>query len=202
MGGRGSGRRAEFGPRCDSHHKIDLTWLRREGFLRPGQAATLTWSTNGQRTGSIKYVVETSGLRLIYRVLIADGTWEDVEEFIDLTTTQPYLGGSRCWFECPSCERRCRILYGGRRFRCRKCLGLTYESQHEDAVGRATSQAHKLRDRLGQHGSLADPFPQKPKGMRWSTYERLRTRDAELRHRWGDGVTKWLRKLGVWPPDE
>ncbi len=127
MGGRGSGRRAEFGPRCDSHHKIDLTWLKREGLLKPGQAATLTWSTNGQQTGSIKYVVETSGLRLIYRVQIADGNWEDVEEFIEVTTTHPFLGGSRCWFECPSCERRCRIVYGGRRFRCRKCLGLTYE---------------------------------------------------------------------------
>jgi hypothetical protein len=41
-------------------------------------------------------------------------------------------GGSRWWWGCPGCGRRCGLLYlvaGRPRLACRTCLGLTYLSQ-------------------------------------------------------------------------
>ena len=57
---------------------------------------------------------------------------------------------------------------------CRHCCDLSYLSRWEDAQIRARSKAEKVRLRLGGSPSLDDPFPDKPKGMWWRTYERLR----------------------------
>jgi hypothetical protein len=65
-------------------------------------------------------------------------------------------------------------------YRCRKCYQLKYESQYEQIFGSATNQRHKLRKRLGQVGSLEDPFPPKPKGMHWKTYRQLEALDRQL----------------------
>jgi hypothetical protein len=37
------------------------------------------------------------------------------------TCPEPDFGGCRHWFRCPSCQRRCRLIYGGAHFRCRIC---------------------------------------------------------------------------------
>jgi hypothetical protein len=44
-------------------------------------------------------------------------------------TTATCFVGERRWFTCPGCGRRCRIVYGGKLFRCRLCYRLTYASQ-------------------------------------------------------------------------
>jgi hypothetical protein len=49
-----------------------------------------------------------------------------------------------------------------------------YESQREDCGTRLVTKAQKIRRRLGGSASLMEPFPDKPKGMHWQTYERLR----------------------------
>lgn len=132
----------------------------------------------------VGYRIEAGGLRLIYRTRPRGGEWRDVDELIPFTSTATQFGGKRVWFACPSCQKRCRIIYGGCYFRCRRCHGLRYESQYEDAISRAASQRHKLRKRLGYVGSLEDPFPLKPKGMHWTTYEQLQARDEECEQRW------------------
>jgi hypothetical protein len=71
------------------------------------------------------------------------------------------------------------ILYGGRYFRCRHCYDLVYESQRENRMTRLLSKAQKIRARLGGSASMLEPFPEKPKGMHWRTYERLRWRELE-----------------------
>jgi hypothetical protein len=58
-------------------------------------------------------------------------------------------------------------------FRCRHCYDLVYESQRENGPTRLISKAQKIRQRLGGSASLMEPFPPKPKGMHWQTYERL-----------------------------
>jgi hypothetical protein len=69
--------------------------------------------------------------------------------------------------------RRGRIVYGGSHFRCRKCHGLSYESQFEDPIRRVASQRHNILERLGQVSSLEDPLPAKSDCMHWTAYRRL-----------------------------
>ena len=85
------------------------------------------------------------------------------------------LGGSRAWFICPAvgCGRRVAILYGGGIFACRRCYRLAYASSREDACDRATRRADRLRARLDWEPGILNGGGEKPKWMRWRTFERL-----------------------------
>ena len=63
--------------------------------------------------------------------------------------------------------------YRERLFLCRACADLTYRSRRESVHTQALSRAQKIRQRLGGSASMAEPFREKPKGMHWTTYERL-----------------------------
>ena len=46
--------------------------------------------------------------------------------------TACHFGGRRWWFLCPTCERRCGVLYiDWGRIACRICCNLTYESRNK-----------------------------------------------------------------------
>ena len=198
MGGSGSGRSSSYGfgvGKTHEYHAIDLAWLRRQKMLKPGRSSTLTWSRGGSETGSICVTCHDGGVRLIYRQRRNGGEWTEVNEFMPIVETPAQFGGRRQWFRCPSCHDRCRILYGGAHFRCRKCHRLRYESQYDDASGRACSQAHAIRKRLGQVGSLDEPFPEKPKGMHLRTYWRLKDKDEALLQRWAVTTWDWMRRF-------
>ncbi len=48
---------------------------------------------------------------------------------INFVETKCNYGGTRWWFECPSCQRRCAKLYEKKDdFYCRTCLNLEYTS--------------------------------------------------------------------------
>ena len=48
---------------------------------------------------------------------------------INFVETKCNYGGTRWWFECPKCQRRCAKLYEKRdNFYCRMCLNLEYAS--------------------------------------------------------------------------
>ena len=87
------------------------------------------------------------------------------------------LGGSRAWFLCTTCNRRCAILYP---VKCRLCLDLHYASEHVGKLDRLLRKAIKHRAKYGQtEGGVAVPFPRKPNWMRWHTYFRAR-KQAEI----------------------
>jgi hypothetical protein len=178
MGGRGSGRRpSDHRTTLGDLYRVDLRYLRQQGWLRPGASGALRWSRCGQEIGWLGFAVGDDELRLIYRVR-ADETaaWEPVDDPVRLVRTAQPFGGARVWLGCPGCGRRCVVLYGGRRFRCRRCVGVAYASQHEAAHERLMHRAQDIRERLGgrTQASLALPFPPKPPRMRWRTYRRLR----------------------------
>ena len=76
------------------------------------------------------------GVRLFYRTRRDDDEWHDVDEIIPTVWTPTRFGGRRQWICYPKCGRRCRILYGGSRFRCRR-YRLSYSSQAETRADRA-----------------------------------------------------------------
>jgi hypothetical protein len=54
---------------------------------------------------------------------------------------------------------------------CRLCANLAYETAQSDAFMRAITKTNKRLARLGWE--RGKPFPPKPKGMHWRTFERL-----------------------------
>ena len=129
MGGFGSGRIGGLSsrPTCESCHHIDLTWLRRQGMLSAGRCSTVRWLRSGQETGSISLTTQEYGLHLRYSTTDDRSAPLTVSELIPFTYRGAGFGGRREWLKCLSCGRGCRVIYGGRYFRCRLCHGLAYK---------------------------------------------------------------------------
>lgn len=168
MGGRGSGRRLGVRqPCCEDYQTIDLAWLRRRGLLIAGRISTLSWF--GQPTASLKLTARRDGVQLAYHIGGDHGESESVSELVAFVERAMSFGGRRKWFRCNRCGKGCRILYGGRYFRCRSCHGLRYASQYVPAYQRAVDRANKIRERSGDHAGNVfngDAFPPKPPRIR------------------------------------
>ncbi len=117
----------------NEHHYFD-------GGVRWG---TCSWSRNGEKTGSIGYVVSTAqgdaSIRFQYiHTNSQSDEKKDLDYKVQLVSTPCRFGGRRWWFICPlvregrPCQRRVGVLYlGGKYFGCRHCYSLTYESSRE-----------------------------------------------------------------------
>jgi len=185
MGGSGSGHRRRYGTKdtVENHRSIDIRRWKREGWLAPGQSLTIRWSQGEETTATIGVRTESWRVVLSYRIRQGASDWESVEEPISLITTPGTFGGYRTWFQCPAvgCGRRVALLYGaGKYFACRHCYNLAYPSSREDAGGRATRRADKIRKRLGWEPGILNGDGGKPKWMRWRTFERLTTKHDQL----------------------
>jgi hypothetical protein len=185
MGGPGSGHSWRYGSKdtVEDHRSIDVRRWKREGWLTSGQSRTIRWSRGGETTATISVRIESWRVVLSYRIRQHGGDWESVEEPISLTTTPGIFGGYRTWFQCPAvgCGRRVALLYGaGKYFACRHCYNLAYPSSREDADGRATRRADRIRERLRWEPGILNGDGDKPKWMRWRTFERLAARHEEL----------------------
>ena len=91
----------------------------------------------------------------------------------------PYHFGLRPFFECPVCGRRCCLLYMAEVCACRQCLRLAYPVQFETKLDQGFRRAWKARMKLVQPNgrSACGDFifdSQRPKGMHWRTFNRLR----------------------------
>ncbi len=203
MGGLGSGTwtRWPTRPVVGNGLVLDLYKLIRDGAFQPGQSTSgsLTWtrSHSGEEIGSIGYssdLTETASgsVHLHYR---HDGS--PVDYRVSLTTTRPYYGGVRWWFVCPINGTRASKLHlpsGSDTFASRHAFRLAYRSQNETPNDRLLSKAQEIRRRFGGNGSLLDPFPDKPKGMHWTTYWRLRHQSEQAESMALGGMA---RRLGV-----
>jgi hypothetical protein len=126
-----------------------------------------------------------------------------ITDRIQLAWTAPTYGGRRWWFLCPRTGCRTTKLFlpnGGWHFWSRQAYGLGYACQREDQFGRLRRRAAMLNRQLGGEGwGTWNVPPQKPKWMRWQTYERKYERwervvekaDAEFAVR-AARLLKWL----------
>jgi hypothetical protein len=170
-------------PTCEGCKSIDIRRWQREGRLRDGQCFLCSWARCGEPSGSITVRTEPEAVVLMFRSRSWQGSeWKSVEQFVPITWTACHFGGRRAWFCCTGhsggqyCGRRVALLYGaGERFACRYCYGLAYASQQEPIRERGFIKARKIQKRLGGDGNVLEAFPDKPKGMHWRTYGRLRS---------------------------
>jgi hypothetical protein len=140
------------------------------------------FSLSGEPIASIRFQRDGDALILSYRVQRLGGEWRDVEQPTRIVWMPCRFGGVRPYFVCPgivngiACGRRVAKLYGaGTYFLCRNCYRLAYASQREDRYDRALRRANKIRMQLGGEQGMASQFPDRPKGMHYKTYERLKS---------------------------
>ena len=186
MGGFGSGSWYRWDSKIttESQHRVDIRWLKKQGYLQAGKVGCLSWSQGDEPTGTISFRVEQDQIVLNYRRRPHGGEWEDVEEVVRFDRTACNYGGYRTWFLCPNCWKRVALLYGaGKYFLCRHCYDLAYSSQQEQKIDRLMRRCRKIRDQLGASGNLTVPIWQKPKGMHQRTFDRLRMKADEANHR-------------------
>lgn len=173
MGGFGSGRPSvRHRPHVESLKRLDIAYLQRNGFLTVGACKTIHWSRGSRPSGSIGIIAHGDCLRLKYRSCGTGQTWESVDERVEIEWTKQTFGGRRPRFLCPQCLRRCRVLLGAVRFRCRRCSGARYASQSETKADRAIRRMRKISQRVDPSGNGIG-MPLRPKGMHRKTYARL-----------------------------
>ncbi len=110
-------------------------------------------------------------------------------------TQTPLTYGDRTWFSCPSCNRRCAVLYNCKYFVCRRCAKPSYESQNGSELNYQAEKIIELREKLwGKspiHSNLMESchwFP-KPKHIHWKTFERKRAKIMKLEERYNRLLT-------------
>ena len=195
MGGYGSGRRYGSKSITNEYRQLDVRRLQRDGLLERRFAFNWRWSRNGDPVGNISIRPEEDRIVLSYRHQRAGQDWESKEYPVLLDRTSCHYGGERAWFLCPArgCTKRVAILYGGGVFACRHCYRLAYESQTESPAYRALSRTQNIRMRLGGSGSMAEDFPDKPKGMHWKTYMSLLHKANVYEQISNQATMNWLR---------
>ena len=210
MGGFGSGRGQRGKDTTNDMHSLDIRKLQRDGLLTPGRAFGWHWTCNGNEVASIRMRTEVDRVILNYRSRSNGGNggdWQPMECPVTLEWTPCNLGGRRAWFLCPAkgCGRRVAILYGGSIFACRHCHRLAYDCQRETDGDRAMRRADTIRRRLGWGAGIANPPGEKPKGMHWRTFERLKAEhDAFANASWADmaELNRRLAGVGLDPLDD
>ena len=185
---------------CESCRSIDVRRWHRDRRLLRGNYFSSSWTWRGKPSGQVDVRTETDAVVLVYRPAV--GEWQSDEQTVFITWTACRFGGRRPWFICPIysggryCGRRVALLYElGGLFGCRRCCGLAYSSQLQTPTDRGLAVAQKIRRRLGGSTDLFDAFPQKPKGMHWTTHKRLRLVHDAAKERWLEGVARIVGPL-------
>lgn len=158
----GAGRPA-FKVKAEQLHRVDIRIWRKRGLLWVGGSNVWTWSRGSEVSGSIRFTVGEEYVQLTYCM---NGV--DASQTVWTTSTPCCYGGQRRWFNCPTCRRRCEVLYQrSGRFACRTCQRVSYTSQSGSEHDRLNTRFHRL-NALVEAG--------KPKWQRWSTFNRLEQR--------------------------
>ena len=114
MGGYGSGqwRTARYATVEDSC-VFDIAWLRRCGALRLGQSVSShsSWSRDGDHVVSIRWLADLWNPAAPHMRLRYHAAETRIDDYVRLEATSPAFGGTRWWFTCPSCGRRCAKLH-------------------------------------------------------------------------------------------
>jgi len=180
MGGIGSGSYYRWNSnttKTEEVHRVDIRFLKKQGYLSPGTHGSLSWNCDGEPTGDIRFETKHDAIHLIYKHRRHGEDWQPRNERIAFDRTPCNYGGDRQWLTCPHCARRVAIVYGlNSGFLCRHCYNLPYSSQSEGHLDRMMRKARKISKRIENK----DGYFEKPKGMHWKTYNRLVDRENAI----------------------
>jgi hypothetical protein len=179
--------------RCEDCPAIDIRSLHRwaQG-RRPGASVLYRWNRGGRPLCNIDMRFHSD------HVVLTDVTdpARPCAVSVSLARTACHYGGTRPWFERPSCGQRCAKLHLHRgRFLCRRCHGLGYRRQLEASAERPRLIAQRIRRSLGGSADLSLPFPAKPAPMHWRTYYRIRARGERYEARYLAGLAASMERL-------
>jgi len=198
MGGYGSGRTNGL-PATSEARRVDIRYIRKQGWLYSGAQGSLNWSRGGEPSGSVTYRISNSTLTLDYNVREYNDGWEPVLLDVPLLTTPCRYGGHRYYFQCPNqnCKRRCEVLYSaGKYFLCRKCCGYLYKSQVCHPLDRLRIAKEKIGHRIFEDydGGWGG---RKKKWLHQKTFDRESRRFQALDDRW-ENQFEILSKASGW----
>lgn len=157
----------------------------------------LSWCDGyGDETYRVQYRAELNGWWGRLELTDDAGSY-----YISLSTTPLHFGGKRWWMHCPWSHRRAQKLY---RY---ECLGKflhrtairpipTYYSQRISGIDRVQQRRWVLRRKLGDPCTLVDEL-NKPKWMRWRTFERYRELDESLAEQEDMALLVRIGSLGI-----
>ncbi len=161
----------------DQYKKIDVRYMQRESLLNSGQVNSLRWTSQrtGEVVGRIDYEVKTEGVCFSYRVRSNPSeAWRPYSYLVPVIYTPCNYGGTRAWFNCPHCLKRVAVLYLDEQIACRTCHKLNYTSQQQTkGTWQERDRMNKVREKLGWPLDQDVLFRIKPKGMHYTTFERL-----------------------------
>ena len=167
---------------------LRLYKLIRQGYIVPGHSTgphliSWSWTYTGERiaTGSLAANLTDGSLGWL------DIHVGSVRQRICMVRESRHFGGGQWYFLCPYRRIRCSRLWlpsGARGFGSRQTWGrqVAYNSQFQSRHDRALTQAQAIRTRLGgpDWAGIDEFDPPKPKGMRWSTYNRIVAKSRKL----------------------
>ena len=218
MGGAFSGRNDyATTPTVEACRSLDVNWMHRQGGLDVGASGSIQWSEGDEQVASLGYrtIGNEESRRVILSYTMVDGWTDDSERHeypISIETTPCNFGGERPWFRCPGvvdgehCRRRVGKLYRpprGDLYLCRHCYDLGYRSSREsgDPIQKTLRRFQRAQKKLGvgpstpESGSYEDVYPDRPKGMHHSTYEKWLLELDEARNDWYAAFTAKLRNM-------
>jgi len=117
----------------DEVKTVSISFLSKNGYLKPNQwqSGTITWSRNGEKTGSISIRVNTQ-LQSPYLELDYKNNDNPINYQVPLVSIPSNIGKGVIWyFICPHTGKRCRKLYliGGYFYHRSAFKGCMYELQ-------------------------------------------------------------------------
>ncbi len=130
-----------------------------------------------------------------------------LEQSIELRAEPRHFGGRQWYFICPVSRRKVSVLWylpGARHFASRHAWRgqVAYKSQFETPTDRAHRGQDKIKQRLiGNTESTGWNFPEKPKWMRWHTYNRHVEKYEAYDLTLDAAMLQFAMKMPGWPTD-
>lgn len=175
LGGYGSGGwNRKYAGTTEDHIRLDIAFLKKNGYLRRTNQNRLTWERNG--LSLLDLWIKFDGQHLNIRDATAtDSPFPDaLSQSLAVVQSPRHVGGSRMLFDCPRCPSKRQHLYLIRsRFICRDCAGLTYKVRRERKIARTFRRWEKDSARLGGVCWEGWYGRDRPKGMHTRTYDAL-----------------------------